>query len=250
MDSLEILDKEQSDQPSVKRTFNWYAQAWRRYAVGKGRAPRIEFWIWRLYSLAISCAAITLDRMFGIHFEEVGFGPIYILWALATIVPTITVSIRRMQDTGRHGTWILIALLPVAGPIWFLVLTLMPSQDGENAYGPNPSQEVDEMGYRTGLAENIVTFSILWGLFGMIRWLVLQHGFNYFNEDGSGSFWQSPHYMIYRIMSVYIWALEPIALVCIIRSRIRRTWLLWIAGAMALFQLGNAFYEIFDQMRF
>jgi uncharacterized membrane protein YhaH (DUF805 family) len=35
---------------------------------------------------------------------------------------------------------ILIALIPIVGAIWLLVLTVTDSNPGENKYGPNPKE--------------------------------------------------------------------------------------------------------------
>ncbi|MFM7454913.1 MAG: DUF805 domain-containing protein, partial [Cyanobium sp.] len=38
------------------------------------------------------------------------FGLIYSIWAVATIVPSLAVTVRRLRDAGKHWAWIFIGL--------------------------------------------------------------------------------------------------------------------------------------------
>jgi uncharacterized membrane protein YhaH (DUF805 family) len=46
--------------------------------------------------------------------------------------------VRRLHDTDRSGWWILIALIPIIGGIWLLVLMILEGTAGENKFGPSP----------------------------------------------------------------------------------------------------------------
>ena len=63
---------------------------------------------------------------------------LFVLYSLAITVPKISVTIRRLHDTGRIGWWCLINLVPVVGWIVFLVYMVQDSQSGTNQYGLNP----------------------------------------------------------------------------------------------------------------
>jgi uncharacterized membrane protein YhaH (DUF805 family) len=63
---------------------------------------------------------------------------IYLLYTLAMLVPGVTVSVRRLHDTGRSGWWLLIALVPLVGAIVLLVFLAQDSQRGDNEFGANP----------------------------------------------------------------------------------------------------------------
>ena len=59
-------------------------------------------------------------------------------------MPSIAVMVRRLHDIGKSGWWYFIALIPLAGPIWLIVLLATDSQEGTNEYGVNPKTgEVD-----------------------------------------------------------------------------------------------------------
>jgi uncharacterized membrane protein YhaH (DUF805 family) len=70
--------------------------------------------------------------------HSVFFWLLYVLYALAVLVPGLAVTWRRMQDTGRNGLWILLGLIPFVGGIVLLVFMLLPGTAGANEFGPDP----------------------------------------------------------------------------------------------------------------
>ena len=66
----------------------------------------------------------------------IGTQVLYVLVALALILPNISVAIRRLHDTNRTGWWILIGLIPLIGFIVLLIFYLQQSDPGPNDYGP------------------------------------------------------------------------------------------------------------------
>ena len=111
----------------------WYLAGWKHYAVFRGRAGRMEYWMFQLINAGIMFVLFLSDFWLG------GFGTLAaLLFYLAALVPTIAVAVRRLHDTGHSGGWFLIAWVPLAGPILFLVFMLQDSPPGENRYGPNP----------------------------------------------------------------------------------------------------------------
>jgi uncharacterized membrane protein YhaH (DUF805 family) len=68
-----------------------------------------------------------------------GRGPILVpAYALVVLLPAIAVGVRRLHDIGKSGWWIFIALVPLVGGLILLYFTVLDSQAGDNAYGPNP----------------------------------------------------------------------------------------------------------------
>ena len=57
------------------------------------------------------------------------------LWQLAIFVPSLALSVRRLHDVGRKGTYYLFVLLPIIGWILLLIQFLKDSQPGANAFG-------------------------------------------------------------------------------------------------------------------
>ena len=80
------------------------------------------------------------SNVLGIAMEGIGYGPLYGLYALAMLIPGLAVAVRRLHDVGKSGWMILIALIPLIGAIWLLVLMVTDSNAGENQYGQNPKE--------------------------------------------------------------------------------------------------------------
>jgi uncharacterized membrane protein YhaH (DUF805 family) len=104
---------------------SWYLEVLKKYAVFSGRARRKEYWMFVLFSLIIAIVLGIIDRAV---FNQQILGTIY---ALAVLIPSIAVGIRRMHDTGHSGWWLLL-------PIVNLIFAIQEGNSGENQYGPNP----------------------------------------------------------------------------------------------------------------
>ena len=110
----------------------------KRYATFSGRAQRREFWLFVLIYLILLLIAYGVDIAIGTYDEENGIGVVGGILILALLIPNLAVSVRRLHDTDRSGWWILIALIPLIGPISFLVLAILNGTDVENRFGANP----------------------------------------------------------------------------------------------------------------
>ena len=60
------------------------------------------------------------------------------IWSLATLIPGLSLSFRRLHDVGRSGLYLLWLLLPIVGWSMVIVQYAKDSQPGSNQYGPNP----------------------------------------------------------------------------------------------------------------
>jgi uncharacterized membrane protein YhaH (DUF805 family) len=120
---------------------NWYLQALKKYTVFTGRARRKEYWMFVLFNIIISAVLSIVDYLTGTYNSAYHAGLLSGIYSLAVLIPGIAVTMRRLHDTGRSGWWILIALVPIVGGIWLLVLMVLDSQPGENQYGPYPKTD-------------------------------------------------------------------------------------------------------------
>lgn len=99
-----------------------------------------------LFNFIFAVVAMIVDNILGTTFKFSGgyystslpYGWIYLLYALAVIIPGLSVFVRRMHDVGKSGWWFFIALIPFVGIIWLLVLLCTDGNPGENMYGPSP----------------------------------------------------------------------------------------------------------------
>jgi uncharacterized membrane protein YhaH (DUF805 family) len=101
-----------------------------------GRAARSEYWYWVLFVVLLTIVAWLIDMtVFG--FNTTGVNPISAIVALATLLPGLAVSVRRLHDIDRTGWWVLLALT-VVGAIVLIVWACMRGAVGANRFGRDP----------------------------------------------------------------------------------------------------------------
>lgn len=91
---------------------NGYLQAWRRYATFRGRATRREFWGFLLLHVLAILLISFLERQFAIANPEIGMGNLTGLYLLASFLPALAVTVRRLHDSGLRGWWVLFCVVP------------------------------------------------------------------------------------------------------------------------------------------
>ena len=115
-----------------------YIEVLQKYAVFSGRATRSEFWMFALFHVLILGALVALSiwaEVFSRPLLSSLFGSLFPLYWLATLIPHIAVTVRRLHDTGRSGWSQLIGVVPFIGPL-ILFIILVCESDGDNQYGP------------------------------------------------------------------------------------------------------------------
>ncbi len=133
---------------AVKRFFT-------KYATFDGRASRGEYW-WAYLFYAIVFVVLYAIAGAGIVAaaranSESGTTPqlgagMYVassllsLFVLGTIVPNLSITVRRLHDTGRSGWYILFGLIPFVGGIILLVFLVSATTPTAEQYGPPRSQ--------------------------------------------------------------------------------------------------------------
>ena len=118
---------------------NSYIQVIRKYADFSGRSRRTEYWVFTLINLAFAFGLGFVDGLAGLAGEG-GYGPLGGLYALAVLIPSFAVGVRRLHDINRSGWWLLIMIVPLIGAIVLIVFLASDSQPGSNQYGPNPKE--------------------------------------------------------------------------------------------------------------
>lgn len=71
--------------------------------------------------------------------QQIRSNPVYLGFSILMILPLLGLAWRRLHDIGRTGAWLLLAFIPVAGPIVLFVFFCLPSQKFTNEYGPVPN---------------------------------------------------------------------------------------------------------------
>lgn len=113
----------------------WYVGVLKKYADFSGRARRKEYWMFFLINIIIGIVLGFLATI-------LKTGILSTIYSLAVLIPGIAVCIRRLHDIGKSGWWWFIALIPLVGPIWLLVLVCTEGDSSNNQYGSNPKAVV------------------------------------------------------------------------------------------------------------
>lgn len=126
----------------------YYLLAFKKAFDFRSRSSRPEFWYFFLFNFIFAIVASLIDRTLGSTFkidmgmdlgeQDLGYGYVYAIYALVVLIPGLGVGVRRLHDVGKSGWMYLIALIPIIGGIWLIVLWAKDSQPGENKWGPNP----------------------------------------------------------------------------------------------------------------
>jgi uncharacterized membrane protein YhaH (DUF805 family) len=59
---------------------------------------------------------------------------VMIVWVMATLVPTLALSVRRYHDAGLSGWAMLVALVPAVGWVFFILLAVRPADPDGRRY--------------------------------------------------------------------------------------------------------------------
>ena len=129
----------------------WMTLPLKRYAEFGGRSRRKEYWMFALLLLILGVIAAAIDIMlgFGMTYRDLsstGYGvaaathngPVEIVLWLATFIPSLAVTVRRLHDLDKSGWWLLIILVPFIGAIVLLVFMCIEGTRGANRFGPDP----------------------------------------------------------------------------------------------------------------
>ena len=121
------------------------------YAKCSGRARRSEFWYFYLFCFIIYFVVGVIigpissnwyyyDYYYGYRYSD-GFYVVMTIILFCSIflaIPSISVSVRRLHDTGRPGVYYFVCLIPFAGPFILLYFCSIDSEERVNEYGPSP----------------------------------------------------------------------------------------------------------------
>ena len=110
----------------------WLNAFSKNYANFSGRARRAEYWQFALFQIIVFVVLAVLMRV------STAFLYVYVLYALASLIPSLALVVRRLHDVGKSGWFYFIALIPLVGGIWLLVLFCTAGNPGTNQYGPDP----------------------------------------------------------------------------------------------------------------
>lgn len=119
----------------------------KKYFVFKGTATRPEFWYFVLFTFLVGIVLATLDTIFwpaqempeNATLEQLAdgfsdtFTPLSTVGQLLLLIPSLSVTARRLHDAGFSGKWLLLFLVPFAYAIFagLGIGALLGANDGE-----------------------------------------------------------------------------------------------------------------------
>ena len=107
---------------------------YKKYAVFSGRTSRKEFWLSILFYYILFFILIFVDIFLGTFNKESSFGLLSAIFAIGSIIPWVSITVRRLHDINKSGWWYPLSLIPIVN-IWLL------SKKGDledNRFGKSP----------------------------------------------------------------------------------------------------------------
>ena len=129
---------------------NYFLEFWKNSFNFKGNTKRSEFWITQLFLLFQYVYVVIL----GINIYLINYSSKIYCWgnyfgcreiderlifqftinliigfSFLTLIPSLSLQIRRLRDFGRNPLWVLISLIPFVGGILLLIFYLSPSKE-------------------------------------------------------------------------------------------------------------------------
>lgn len=119
---------------------DYYINCWKQYATFSGRARRKEYWLFYLFNI-IACIVLSiLDSILGTK-TIYRLGTLSSIYVLASIIPNLAVTIRRLHDINRSAWWMLIGFVPLIGALVLFIFMISGGTFGENRFGDDPKEE-------------------------------------------------------------------------------------------------------------
>ncbi|HEV2214711.1 MAG TPA: DUF805 domain-containing protein [Terracidiphilus sp.] len=116
----------------------WFIQAWMRATEFSGRSRRKEYWMFTLFN---GILLIALEIILVLSAPSAGPGLLKIFiytYLFVSMIPSLSVTVRRLHDVGKSGWWYFISLIPLIGAIYLFILMCTDSDAGWNEFGQCP----------------------------------------------------------------------------------------------------------------
>ncbi|HVZ30116.1 MAG TPA: DUF805 domain-containing protein [Asticcacaulis sp.] len=115
-----------------------------KYATFSGRSRRSEYWFFQLffiivYFFAMLAAAFMPNNPDGTPGAlTMGIFGLFALFVFGSLIPLLSLAVRRLHDSNHSGWWLLISFVPFVGGILLLIWYCTPGTTGPNKYGADP----------------------------------------------------------------------------------------------------------------
>ncbi|MEY4351922.1 MAG: hypothetical protein RLZZ609_163 [Cyanobacteriota bacterium] len=99
----------------------YFVEAWQRAFDYAGRSSRPAYWWFYLANLIVGFLLALLVNVSDFFFK------ILVIYVVASVLPSLAVTIRRLRDSGKPWPWIFISFVPFIGGVWLIILLCQPS---------------------------------------------------------------------------------------------------------------------------
>src|SRR5215472_13428354 len=122
------------------------ASYFQNYVNFSGRAPRSAYWWVFLFNIIVAVVAAVIDQSLGMAYTmpgpsgpvSLGYGPIYTIYLVAVLLPSLALSVRRLHDRDKSGWWFLLAFIPIIGALILIIWFALRGTEGDNRFGSDP----------------------------------------------------------------------------------------------------------------
>ncbi len=106
---------------------HYYVDVLKRYTQFAGRASRTEFWMFTLFNFFVFLLMQFIGGLLALLTHVNVFMFLSMVYLLAVFLPSLTLTVRRLHDSGHSGWWALVGFIPMIGWIWLFILMVLPS---------------------------------------------------------------------------------------------------------------------------
>lgn len=115
-----------------------------KYSEFSGRARPSEYWWWALFAVIAQMVPYVLFIALVVRNEgstsmSTVIGVIWVVAWAALLLPSLSVFVRRLHDTGKSGWFFFLGFIPLVGPIILIVFLVTAGDPGANQYGDSPA---------------------------------------------------------------------------------------------------------------
>lgn len=108
-----------------------------KYTNFSDRASRSEYWLFTLFLFILSVVVGFIEGLLGVAWDDM-LAPGSTVLTIVTIIPALSVTVRRLHDVNRSGWWLLLCFTVVGILFPLLYWFCKKGDEGENQFGPDP----------------------------------------------------------------------------------------------------------------
>ena len=115
----------------------YFILAFKNWNKFKGRANQPEYWYFVLFSFIVSTILYCIDVSFlGYNpMNPTSMGVTQIIYGLLALIPSLSLTIRRLHDVNKSGWNLIWIFLPIIGAIYLIYLYIKKGSVEDNDYG-------------------------------------------------------------------------------------------------------------------